>query len=97
MEKFVEVPLLALDGAGEDEAFGGEHDDSLIFIDLEFFTGNDLAFHCANAEANTSPYGDAHTCGASDIGGRCATCLVEDACGRPESVFTLLLHKCVGY
>jgi len=87
---------LRLDGAGEDKAFGGEHDDSLIFIHLEFFTGNDLAFHGADAKADATAYGDADTGGASDIGRRCATCFMEDACGSPESVFAFLLHQCVG-
>ncbi len=87
---------MRLDGAGEDKAFGGEHDDSLIFIYLELDAGNDLAFHGADAKANAAAYGDADTGGASDICGCGATCFVEDACGRPESVFTFLLQECVG-
>ena len=97
MEKFVEVPLLSFGGAGEDEALGSEHDDALIFIHLEFFAGDDLAFHGADAEANAGDYGDADTGGAADVVRWCATCFVEDGGGGPESVFTLLLHKSVGY
>ena len=87
---------MSFGGTGEDKALGGEHDGSAIFIYLEFFTGNDGAFCCADAKANTCDDGDADARGASDIGGRRAACFVEDACGRPESVFAGFLHECVG-
>ena len=87
---------MALDGAGEDKAFGGEHDDSLIFIHLEFFTGNDLAFHGADAKADACAYGDADTGGAADVVRWSAAGFVEDGLGSPESVFIWFLHEGVG-
>ena len=57
-QEFVEVPFASVVGAAEDEAFGGEHDDALIFIYLEFFTGDDLAFHSADSETDSAADGD---------------------------------------
>ena len=96
MEKFVEVPLLSFGGTSEDEALGSEHDDALIFIHLEFFTGNDGALCCSDAEANAGDYGDADTGGAADVVRWSATCFVEDGLGSPESVFIWFLHEGVG-
>ncbi len=60
-QELVEVPFASVVGAAEDEAFGGEHDDALILIYLEFFTGDYLAFHCTDSETDSAADGDRDT------------------------------------
>ncbi len=60
-QELVEVPFASVVGAAEDEAFGGEHDDALIFIYLEFFTGDYLAFHRTDSETDSAADGDRDT------------------------------------
>ena len=50
-----------MDGASEDQAFGGEHDDALIFIYLKFDAGDYLAFHGTDAETDSAADGNAYT------------------------------------
>lgn len=87
---------MRLDGAGEDKAFGGEHDDTLIFIYLEFFTGDDLALHGADAKADAAADGNADTGGTANVLRGSAASFVEDAGGGPECAFVWFLHECVG-
>ena len=95
-EEFVEVPFASVVGAGEDQAFGGEHDNALVFIYLQLFTGDYLTAHGTDAKADTGADGDADTGGAADVLRGCATGFMKDSGGRPESVFTLFLHEGVG-
>ena len=61
-QELVEVPFASVVRTAEDEAFAGEHDDTLIFIYLKFFTGYYLAFHGADSETDSAADGDRDTC-----------------------------------